>query len=150
LIDFFSQGYALSNDVLKNTLLTGRGYPPLLKNDEIPLLVWIDVSHAVSYRNRKLCLLKQIIKNETETCLIHSKLILLQIEALKFYVFYRFQQSNYFTKDSSQCEKDCAFGVFCKFSRGTANAKIEKSRNANKVGRLYFTFSRPLGIYLEQ
>ena len=48
LIDFLAPGYALSFDVFKITLLTGRGYPPLLQNDEIPLLVWIDVSHAVS------------------------------------------------------------------------------------------------------
>ena len=48
LIDFLAPGYALSFDVLKNTLLTGRGYPPLLQNHEIPLLVSIDVSHAVS------------------------------------------------------------------------------------------------------
>ena len=40
--------------MFKNTLLTGRGYPPLLQNDEIPLLVWIDVSHAVLYANQPM------------------------------------------------------------------------------------------------
>ena len=48
LIDFLAPGYALSIDVFKITLLTGRGYPPSFKKDEIPLLVSIGVSHAVS------------------------------------------------------------------------------------------------------
>ena len=53
LIDFLAPGYALSFDVLKNTLLTGRGYPPSFTKSWNPL--------ASEHRRFTCCLLYKLI-----------------------------------------------------------------------------------------